>query len=138
VEASPLTRWLEAMEALDADGAMSTFAPDVSLLMADGSRVHGHDEASRLISGFLGQLRSLSYEVSAQWHVQDTWIAEAQATYELTDHFRTAAVPRAVFARVSEAGIVELRLYGAHERPLAEHRTGEEGMWVGGHWVPPL
>jgi hypothetical protein len=126
------------METLDANGAVSALAPEVSLLMADGSRVQGRDQADRLISGFLSQLRSLSYEVAAQWHVQDTWIAEANATYELTDHYQTAALPRALFARVGETGIVDLRVYGAHEHPVAEHRTGEEGMWIGGRWVPPL
>ena len=138
MEASPLTRWLEAMEALDADAATSVLAPDVSLLMADGSRVHDHAGAVHLIQGFIGQLHSVSYEVLAQWHVDDTWIVEALATYELTDHYRTAALPRAVFARVGPDGISELRLYGAHEHALSDHRSGEEGMWVGGRWVPPL
>jgi hypothetical protein len=60
------------------------------------------------------------------------------ATYELADYYRTSALPRVVIVRVSAEGITELRVYGAHEHPLTEHRTGEEGMWVGGRWVPPL
>jgi hypothetical protein len=40
--------------------------------------------------------------------------------------------------RANSAGISDLHVYGAHEHPLAEHRTGEEGMRIGGRWIPPL
>jgi hypothetical protein len=35
-------------------------------------------------------------------------------------------------------GVADVRVYGAHEQPLADHATGEEGMRIGGHWIPPL
>ena len=138
VEGSPLTQLLEAMDRLDADAAVSAFAPSVQMLTADGRRANGRDDAARLLGSFLAKLRRMEHRVTAQWHVDDVWIAEVDGTYELTDYFQTGALPRVFIARVQADGICELRVYGAHERPLTDHLTGEEGMWVGGRWVPPL
>ncbi len=138
MEASPLTQWLEAIDRLDADAAVAPLADDVQALMADGRTANGRERVAAVIVDFLSQLYAVSHEVTAQWHVDDVWIAEAQATYELTDHFRTGPLARALIVRSGAHGITDLRVYGAHEHPLSEHRTGEEGMFVGGRWVPPL
>jgi hypothetical protein len=138
VEASPLTRWLEAMDRRDVENALVLLAPSVDMMLADGRRARGHDAAARVIRDFVSAVRWMTHDVTAQWHVDDVWIAETTATYELADHYRTSALPRVFIVRVSAEGITELRVYGAHEHPLTEHRTGEEGMWVGGRWVPPL
>ncbi len=66
------------------------------------------------------------------------WIAEVDCSYELQDWLQLNALPRAFVLRMGPEGIIDLRAYGAHEQPLTEHRTGEEGMWVGGRWIPPL
>jgi hypothetical protein len=87
---------------------------------------------------FLGQLRATAHTITAQWHEDDAWIAEVEATYELKDRTRLAAMPRAFILRVGPAGWTDLRVYGAHERPLAESRARDEGMRIGGHWIPPL
>ena len=136
MEASPITQWLDAIDRRDV--GLSVLAPDVRMLAADGRRAEGHDGVAELLGAFLGRLRLVEHRVTAQWHVDDVWIAEVEATYETTDYFRTAPLPRAIIARTSAAGIDDLRIYGAHEHPVGEHRTGEEGMWVGGRWVPPL
>ncbi|MEA2144824.1 MAG: hypothetical protein QOG59_411 [Solirubrobacteraceae bacterium] len=138
MDASPLSQWLEAIDRLDADAAGSMLAPDVHLLTADGQQARGASAVGELTADFISRLRSVSHQVSAQWHIDDVWIAEVEVTYELTDHFQTGRLPRVVIVRAAPAGITELRVYGAHERPLTEHPTGEEGMWVGGRWVPPL
>ena len=138
MDPSPLSQWLEAIDRLDADAAVSGLAPDAHLLTADGQQARGATAAGELIATFISRLRSVSHQVTAQWHVDDVWIAEVEATYELTDHFQTGRLPRVVIVRAGPVGITELRVYGAHERPLTEHATGEEGMWVGGRWVPPL
>jgi SnoaL-like protein len=138
VDASPLTRWLEAIDRLDADAAVSGLAPDARVLAADGDQAQGAREAGGLMAAFLSRLASVSHQITAQWHVDDVWIAEVEATYELTDHYQTGPLLRVVIVRAGPQGITELRVYGAHERPLTEHRSGEEGMWVGGRWVPPL
>lgn len=134
----PLSQWLDAIDRLDADAAVSALAPDVRLLTADGRQADGAREAGALMAAFLSRLSSVSHEITAQWHVDDVWIAEVEATYELTDHYRTGRLPRVVIVRAGPEGVTELRVYGAHERPLTEHLTGEEGMWVGGRWIPPL
>jgi SnoaL-like domain len=138
VEGSPLTQLLEAMDRLDVEATVSTLAPSVQMLAADGRRANGHDEVARLLDSFLGELRRMEHRVTAQWHVDDVWIAEVDGTYELRDYFQTGALPRVFIARAQADGISELRVYGAHERPLTDHTTGEEGMWVGGRWIPPL
>ena len=138
MDASPLTRWLEAIDRLDAEAAVEGLAPDARMLAADGTQAHGARPAGGLMGAFLSRLTSVSHRITAQWHVDDVWIAEVEATYELTDHYQTGPLPRAVIVRAGPEGITELRVYGAHERPITEHRTGEEGMWVGGRWVPPL
>jgi hypothetical protein len=126
------------MDRLDIAAMQAALAPSIALLTADGRRAQGHEQAAALLREFMSALRRTSHEVTAQWRFDDVWIAEVQATYELTDYYATGPLPRAFIARFGADGITELRVYGAHEHPLAEHRTGEEGMWVGGRWVPPL
>ncbi len=91
-----------------------------------------------LLEGFLAKLRSTSHRITAQWHVDDTWIAEVDADYELRDYLQIRDLPRVFVLRGGPDGVSDVRVYGAHERPIDEHRTGEEGIWIGGRWVPPL
>ena len=70
--------------------------------------------------------------------MDDVWIAEGDADYELQDFLELEALPRVFILRTGEGDSADLRAYGAHERPLTDHRTGEEGMWVGTRWIPPL
>ena len=135
---SPLEALLEAFDRLDVDAVEAMVAPDATLLIADGQRAKGRAEVRRLIEGLAGQLRSTSHRVLEQWHQDTVWIAEVEATYELRDWLQLKALPRAFFLREGPEGISELHVYGAHERPITEHRTGEEGMLIGDRWIPPL
>jgi SnoaL-like domain len=135
---SPIEQLLKAIDELDVDAAMALAAPDIRFLMADGRHGEGTTAVRDLISEFVSDLRSTTHRITAQWHQDNVWIAELEASYELRDYLQLKALPRAVVVRVGPDGIADLRVYGAHERPLMEHRTGEEGMWVGGRWVPPL
>jgi hypothetical protein len=138
VNDSPIEQLLSAMDELDVDGAMACMAPNVRFLAVDGRRGEGKEAVRELITDFLSTLRATSHRITAQWHQDDAWIAEVEASYELQDYLKLNALPRAFVVRVGPDGITDFRAYGAHERPLTEHRTGEEGMWVGGRWVPPL
>jgi SnoaL-like domain len=135
---SPIEQLLKAIDELDVDAAMALAAPDIRFLTADGRHGEGTTAVRDLISEFVSDLRSTTHRITAQWHQDNVWIAELEASYELRDYLQLKALPRAVVVRVGPGGIADLRVYGAHERPLMEHRTGEEGMWVGGRWVPPL
>jgi SnoaL-like domain len=135
---SPIEQLLKAIDELDVDAAMALAAPDIRFLMADGRHGEGATAVRDLISEFVSDLRSTTHRITAQWHQDNVWIAELEASYELRDYLQLKALPRAVVVRVGPDGIADLRVYGAHERPLMEHRTGEKGMWVGGRWVPPL
>jgi SnoaL-like domain len=138
MSASPIERLLEAIDRLDGEGVVSMLAPECRLLTADGHRAEGISAARQLMTAFLGALRSTAHEITSQWHVDDVWIAEVEASYQLEDWLELSALPRAFVLREGPNGIEDLRVYGAHEHPLSEHRSGEEGMWVGGRWIPPL
>ena len=135
---SPIEQVLEALDRLELEDTMALMAPDVRVLAADGRRAEGTEAVGQLFAEFLGQLRSTTHRITAQWNEEDVWIAEVDASYELRDWLALNALPRAFIVRAGPDGISELRVYGAHEHRLSEHRTGEEGMRIGGRWVPPL
>ncbi len=132
-----MEEFLAAVDTLDPDAVRGLLAPECRLHMADGQAAQGREAVRDLLGAFLGTLRSTVHTITEQWHVHDVWIAEVQARYELRDHLQLT-LPRVFIARHGPQGITDLRAYGAHERPLSEHRTGEEGMWVGDRWIPPL
>lgn len=138
MDPSPIARLLADIDRLDLEAVAASFAPDADLLMVDGRRAHGIDALREVLGEFISHLRATTHEVTAQWHEDGVWIAELDATYELQDYSQTGPLPRALILREGPEGIADLRVYGAHEHLLAEHRTGEEGMWIGQRWIPPL
>jgi hypothetical protein len=138
VSQSPIEEFLDAVDRLELDAIMALMAPDVRVLVVDGRRAEGTDAVRQLLAEFLGQLRATTHRITAQWHSDDVWIAEADASYELRDWLQLNGLPRASIVRAGPGGVSELKAYGAHEHQLSNHPTGENGMWVGGRWVPPL
>jgi hypothetical protein len=138
VEESPLKRILEAIDRFDADAAMKLMAPDVRFMTVDGRRAEGFGPTRELLDSFLSDVRSMSHQVTSQWHLDDAWIAEVNATYVLQDHLEIRDRPRAFVVRVGPEGVTDVRAYGARERPLMDHRTGEDGTWRRERWIPPL
>jgi hypothetical protein len=135
---SPIEQLLKAVDELNLDAAMALMAPEVRFLAVDGSQGEGKEAVRELLTDFISTLRSTSHRITAQWHQDDVWIAEVEADYELRDWLQLTALPRAFVLRLAPSGIADLRAYGAHERPLTEHGTGEGAMRVGGRWIPPL
>lgn len=135
---TPIERLLAAVDGRDLEGAMALMEPDARFLAADGSRAEGKEAVLGVLTAFLATVRSTRHRITSQWHIGDVWIAEVDGDYELQDYLQLKALPRAFVLREGAEGIFDLRVYGAHERPLAEHRTGEEGMWIGERWIPPL
>ena len=135
---SPVAQLLAALDTLDVDAAMKLLAPDARLMTVDGRRASGHDAVRRLLSDFLGTLRWTAHRVLDEWHPDNVWIAEVEASYELRDYLLIEAVPRAFVLRDGPDGVIDVRVYGARERPLTEHRTGEEGTFLIDRWIPPL
>jgi SnoaL-like domain len=138
VTESPIDQLLGAIDELDVEAAMALSAPDCRLLTADGRRAEGTEAVRELLTDFLAAMRSTTHRITAQWHQQNVWIAEVEATYELEDLLKIGALPRAFVLREGPDGFVDLHVYGAHERPLTEHRSDEEEMRLGGRWIPPL
>ena len=91
-----------------------------------------------LLDQFLSDLRSASYQLTAQWHQDGVWIAEALATYEMRDWLRLERLPRVFVVEAGADGISAVRVYGANERPLEHYRTADESFRVGGHLLLPL
>ena len=135
---SPVADLLAAVDRLDVGATVAMCAPDCSFMAVDGRHAEGRDALEVLLEAFFSQLRSTSHEITSQWQFEDVWIAEALATYELADWLRIEKLPRAFVIRTGPQGISELRAYGAHERPLSEHRTGGELVRIGGRPVLPL
>jgi len=138
VPESPIEQLLRAVDSLDLEAVIALVAPDVQLLMVDGHRAAGTAEMRALLRDFLAALRSSTHRITAQWHPDEVWIAEVDATYELRDMTRIGVLPRAFVVRAGPDGLSDVRVYGAHERPLAELTAGEHEMRLGGHWIPPL
>jgi hypothetical protein len=138
MDVSPMERLLIAIDERDVDAIVALLAPDVQFLGVDGRRADGRDEARRLISDALSMVRSLSHEITSQWQHDEVWIAEVRLTYELQDWFLLRDAPRALFVHQGPEGITELHIYGAHERPLAEHRGDRSELRIGGTPMLPL
>jgi hypothetical protein len=138
VEESLLTRLLEAIDRLDADAVMELMAPEVRFMTVDGRRAEGFGPTRHLLESFLSDVRSTTHEITSQWHVDDAWIAEVNATYVLQDHLEIRDRPRVFVLRKGPQGVTDFRAYGAREQPLTEHRTGEDGTWLRERWIPPL
>jgi hypothetical protein len=138
VDESPIEQLLAAVDSLDVEAVMTLMAPEARFLAVVGRRAQGAEAVRELISAFLGALRSTSHKVTAQWHVDDVWIGEVDASYELQDWLKIDGLPRAFVLRMQADDIADVRVYGAHEHPLTDHRTGEEGLWIGDRWIPPL
>ncbi|MGA2163916.1 MAG: nuclear transport factor 2 family protein [Solirubrobacteraceae bacterium] len=134
---SPIDQLLGAIDMLDVEAAIALMAPDCQMLAVDGRRAEGVAAVRELLADFLAAILHTTHRISAQWHQDDFWIAEVDATYELKDRVRIRR-PRAFVLRDGPDGLVELHVYGAHEAPLADRRTAEEGMRLGGQWIPPL
>ena len=138
MERSPVEQLLAAVDRRDVEGVMALVVPEVR---ASGRRWKPRRRGrggAELLAEFLATLRSTAHRITAQWQEDDVWIAEVDADYELQDCLELKALPRVFIVRTGDGAIADLRVYGAHEHPLTDHRTGEEGMWIGTRWVPPL
>jgi hypothetical protein len=137
VSESPIEQVLGAIDRRDVDAAMAPIAPDCRLLVVDGRRAEGEADVRALFTDFIATTRSSVHRITAQWHQDEVWIAELEGSYELPDWSKISALPRACVLREGPHGVAELHFYGAHERQLSDHSTGE-GLRIGGRWIPPL
>ncbi len=126
------------MDKLDLDAIMALAAPECRLMTVDGRRAEGQAQMRQLLGAFLSSLRSTVHRITAEWHVDDVWIAEVEASYELRDWLQMTGLPRVFVLRDGPDGLLDVRAYGARERPLMNHRTGDEPSRVGGRWIAPL
>jgi hypothetical protein len=138
VTESPIEKLLRAFDNADLDAVSALFAPEGRLLTVDGQRAEGSAAVRVALARLFAMLHSTSHRITAQWHQDNVWIAEVEADYELQDRLQLNGVLRAIVLYEGPDGIEDMRVYGARERPLAEHRAGEEGMWIRQRWIPPL
>jgi hypothetical protein len=135
---SPLLVLIAALGRRDVDAAMALLSPNCRFSTADGRRADGVPGVRELLSRFLSDLRSASYEVTAQLHQDNLWCAEVLATYEMRDRMRLEGLRRAFVMQTDGTGVTDVRVYGAHERRLTDYRTGAESYRLGGQLILPL
>ncbi len=136
---SPVAAALAAIDALDVDAFSSMFAPDGRLMTTDGRVANDNQQVRHLITEFVGDLRATAHHVTAEWHPEaDLWIAELDATYELTNYAQLGPFSRAMFLREDSEGIQDLRFYGLHERPLTDSTRAFQEVYGSGRWLPTL
>jgi SnoaL-like domain len=136
---SPMLAILAAIDALDLDAAISSVAPNASFATPYGEQADGREQVRAVLGAFLAELRSTEHDVTTLWNPEPrVWIAEVTATYELNDFSRRGPYGRVFVLRSGDQGIEQLRIYGAHELPLAE--SGESYLEVRGPhgWLPTL
>jgi len=138
VNESPIAQLLAAVDEFDVEAAVALFASDARLLSVDGRRTVGSDAVRELLTGLFDVLRSSAHRITAQWHQQNVWIAEVEASYELKEDMVKITRPRAFVLHEGPDGVADLHVYGAHEPLLADHHAAEGDMRLGGRWIPPL
>lgn len=130
---------LRALDALDLETAVALFAPDASLSTLFGETATGRDRVHELLGAFLRELRATHHQVSAEWNPEPgVWLAEMSATYELADFSRRGPYGRVMVLHAGDDGIEQLRIYGAHELPLAEDGRAYENVRGPHGWLPTL
>jgi hypothetical protein len=136
---SPIGPVLRALDAFDAAAVAALMAPECKLQTADGRSAQGREAVATLVGEILGDLHSTAHEITDEWHPAGVFIAEVEASYELRDGLALKALPRVFILRSGPAGITDMRVYGAHERRLADHGIEDaRGIRIGGRWMPPL
>jgi hypothetical protein len=135
---SPIDAFINGVDALDFERVFSLFAPHGTLSMAYGKDASGIDQVRTALGSFFKELRATHHDVSSVWNPEPgVWIAEMTATYELSDFSRRGPYKRAIIVRSDDAGIESLRIYGAHEAPMAPDRSYTEVYGPSG-WLPTL
>jgi len=66
-----------------------------------------------VMTDFLDRLRSTQHRITAEWHQDDVWIAEVEASYELRDWLALNRLPRMFLLRVGPEGEDAHALVGA-------------------------
>ena len=102
---SPVVKILQAIDNRDVDATMALVSPDVRMLAVDGRRAEGADATRALLTDFLSGLRSMTHRITAQWHPDDVWIAEVEATYELPDRSTLCDLPRVFVVEGGPSGV---------------------------------
>ena len=140
---SPLEEFLRAFDRLDADACAALFAVDGRLRYVDGRVEEGAQAVNECLTTYFADLRSTEHVVRDQWHFEEVWLAEVEASYVLADHSILGPVSKVFVIRMSQEGIADLRVYAAgepgfHEASLRHERERHRGILVGGRRLPPL
>lgn len=117
---------------------MALIGPEGRMLTASGSTVEGAEDVSEMLTELFDALRSTAHRIISQWHVDDVWIAELEADYELKSDAQVRRLPRAIIWRSQASGSAVVHVYGAHEKDIRDLGEPAGAMLLGGRWIPPL
>jgi hypothetical protein len=140
---SPLRRFLDTFDRLDADACATQFAHDGRFRYTDGHFEQGRTAVRERLRAYFADLRSTEHLVREHWHCDRVWIAEVDARYVLVDHSILGPVAKVFVLRMAGDGIEDLRVYGAgepsfHEAAVRHESERSRGFLVGGRWTLPL
>jgi hypothetical protein len=130
---------LRALDAIDIEGTVALFASDATLTTVFGETAEGRERIRAVLGAFLEGLRGSRHEVTSEWNPEGgVWVAEMSASYELSDYSRRGPYARAIILRSGAEGIERMRIYGAHELPLAESGRAYSEVRSAHGWLPTL
>jgi hypothetical protein len=140
---SPLELFLQAFDRLDADACAALFANQGRLRYVDGRVDEGPEAVRDRLREYFADLSSTTHTLREHWHQDRVWVGELEASYVLADDSILGPVSKVFIVRMAHNGIEELRVYAAvepafHETRIRHERERDQGMMVGGRWVPPL
>src|SRR3954471_3169714 len=75
---TPLERFLQAFDRLDADACAALFAADGRLRYVDGRVEEGAQAVRECLRGYFADLRSTEHVVREHWHCHGVWIGEVE------------------------------------------------------------
>lgn len=140
---SPLERFLERFDRLDADGSAALFTEHGRLRFVDGRVERGQEAVRECLAACFGDLRSTEHVVREQWSSGPVWIGEVVASYVLADQSLLGPVSKVFILRMAHDGIEDLRIFAAgepsfHEATVRHERERHRGIHVGGRRLPLL
>src|SRR4051812_25002434 len=141
---TPLERFLQAFDRLDADACAALFTGDGRLRYVDGRVEEGAQAVRECLRSYFADLRSTEHVVREHWRGDGVWIGEVEARYVLADQSILGPVSKVFVIRMAQQqGIADLRVYAAgepgfHEASLRHEHERRRGILVGGWRMPPL
>jgi ketosteroid isomerase-like protein len=99
-----------ALDALDVDGLLAFFSPDVVQRLGNAEPLRGHDEVRSAVGEFTASVDSISHHITGLWEWDDTVVVRLQVTFGRQDG-RVVTVPAVTIMHDRDGLIDEYDVY---------------------------